>query len=194
MKMRTMVFQMVAFGVIFNPTNLFAVVQGKESRPMTPEVTKKAIDFGDGLSIRIIEIPKVKMVRSGNSDLGKFDKWWMSISAKDTYSIFPRDFMWHNPKYNKEEWLYAIPPGTSDYGGYDTLNFVGGLYAVASCKESDLGKTSARVRNWLKNSELFVLDEQTVDRYDMVHIITPKSVREKVGFNQMDFFFPIKFR
>jgi hypothetical protein len=47
----------------------------------------------EAISIRIIELPSLKMARSGQSDLGAFDAWWSGVAAQDRSSLFPRDFM-----------------------------------------------------------------------------------------------------
>ena len=59
--------------------------------------------------IRIIELPPVRMARSGTRDLTDFDEWWSSVDAEDTNSLSPRDFMWFNSELGRLEWLYALP-------------------------------------------------------------------------------------
>jgi hypothetical protein len=142
--------------------------------------------------VRIIQLPRIKMVRSGNSDLDAFDRWWSAIDAKDKSSLFPRDFMWFNKKTNNLEWLYALPEGVKDTGGYDVFDFPGGLYAVAACKDegSDIERTNKIIHDWIKRSEFFEEDE-TNTRYDMGHIITPKNAKNIMGHHQMDLFVPI---
>ena len=87
------------------------------------------------ISVRIIELPAVKMARSGSGDLGAFDKWWTSIAAQDKFGLFTRDFMWFNPQLNSLEWLYALPAGVTNTGGYEVFDFPGGMYAVAACRD-----------------------------------------------------------
>jgi RNA polymerase sigma factor (sigma-70 family) len=142
-------------------------------------------------AIRIVNIPPLKMVRSGRSDLKEFDKWWSAISAQDKYSITPRDYMWGSPDTGKEEWVYALPPGVSATGGYDALDFPGGLYAVTSCREDDVGQAYDYALDWVRRSGLFALDDGGPDRYSMVHVITPQVVRQRTGINQMDLFIPV---
>lgn len=43
--------------------------------------------------MRIIELPAVKMARSGGGDLEAFDRWWSALAARDKNSLFPKDFM-----------------------------------------------------------------------------------------------------
>jgi predicted transcriptional regulator YdeE len=135
------------------------------------------------------------MARSGSADLEAFDRWWSAIADKDQSSLFPRDFMWFNKKTNSLEWLYALPAGVKDTGGYEVLDFPGGLYAVAACKdeESDIDRTNKIIHDWVKQSEFFEEDE-TDTRYDMGHIITPKNAKKIMGYHQMELFVPIVLR
>ncbi len=149
--------------------------------------------------IRIIELPPVKMVRSGSGDLDAFDRWWSAIAAQDKSSLFPRDFMWFNPQLNSFEWLYAAPDGLDDAGGYEVFDFPGGLYAVAACRDDgpDIEKTNRLIHQWVAQSEIF--DESSGDndanaRYDMGHVITPRNAKETIGYHQMDLFVPIVYR
>jgi len=144
--------------------------------------------------IRIIQLPSIKMVRSGNSDLDAFDRWWSTIPENKS-SLFPRDFMWHNKQLNCFEWLYAPPEGVKDTTGYEVFDFPGGLYAVAACKDegSDIERTNRIIHDWVKRSEIFAEDE-TDTRYDMGHVITPVNAKEIMGYHQMDLFVPIIIR
>ncbi len=149
-------------------------------------------------SIRIIELPPVKMARSGGRDLGEFDKWWSAVAAQDRISLFPRDFMWWNPKLNADEWVYALPCGVEDAGEYEVFDFPGGLYAVAACKDDgpEIEKLSKQVHDWIARSEIFAepSPEQSVDRGEMGHVITPVNAKQTIGYHQFDLFVPIVYR
>lgn len=140
--------------------------------------------------IRIIMLPKVKMARSGNTDLDEFDKWWSSVPVKQ--SLFPRDFMWFNKKLNCFEWLFAIPENMTDTNGYEVFDFPGGLYAVATAFDEgeEINRVNRLIHKWVDESNEFEVSDEsndTEERYDMGHIITPMGVYRP----QMDLFVPI---
>ena len=145
--------------------------------------------------IRIIELPRIRMARSGTGDLDAFDQWWSAAAAQDKYSLFPRDFLWHNPQLDSFEWLYALPPGLEDTGGYEVFDFPGGLYAVAACTDDgpDIERTNKLIHEWVAQSEIFA-EDKTNTRYDMGHVITPPNAKETMGYHQMDLFVPIVYR
>jgi hypothetical protein len=148
------------------------------------------------LSVRIIELPAIRMVRSGAGDLGAFDAWWSAIAARDGSSLFPRDFMWFNPQLNSFEWLYALPAGWEDTGGYDVFTFPGGLYAVATCRDEgpEIERANQMIHQWVQQSGVFAIsspDNDPSTRYDMGHVISPRHAKEMLGYTQMDLFVPI---
>ena len=149
--------------------------------------------------IRIIELPPVRMVRSGSGDLDAFDKWWSGIAAQGQHNLFPHDFMWFNPQLDSFEWLYVLPERLEDTGGYEVFDFPGGLYAVAACKDAgpDINNTNKLIHEWVAQSEIFDESTEVSDphtRYDMGHVITPVNAKEMIGFHQMDLFVPIVYK
>lgn len=151
------------------------------------EVTEKLEKMPD---IRIIMLPEVKMARSGNTDLGEFDKWWSSILVEQ--SLFPRDFMWYNAKLNCFEWLFTIPESMTDTNGYEVFNFPGGLYAVATAYDEgeEIGRINRLIHKWVDESEEFEVSNSSNDkdeRYDMGHVVSPMDIHR----SQMDLFIPI---
>ena len=148
--------------------------------------------------IRIVELPPVRMARSGGRDLGEFDRWWSAVAAQDRLSLFPRDFMWFNPRLNADEWVYALPCGVEDAGGYEVFDFPGGLYAVAACKDDgpEIEKLGGQIHEWIERSEIFAepSPEQSVDRWEMGHVITPVNAKQTIGHHQLDLFVPIVYR
>ncbi|WP_438449080.1 GyrI-like domain-containing protein [Gorillibacterium sp. sgz5001074] len=149
--------------------------------------------------IRIIEIPPLKVVNSGNLSsmevFEAFDRWWSSIDVK--IYITPRDFMWYNDKKGYWEWFFALPEGHQDSGGYEVVDFPGGLYAVATSKDADeaaLNETKAALFSWIETSGCFALstsENDSAERYVMAHVITPKVFKEKMGYHLSDIFVPI---
>jgi hypothetical protein len=149
-------------------------------------------------NIRVINIPPLKVVSSGSittmEELEAFDKWWSSIDAK--HYITPRDFMGFNIKKNYMEWIFAIPEGHTDTGGYELADFPGGLYAVGTSKDSedDSNEVKEFIRKWVTDSKYFELStnkNDPVERYEMCHVTTPKIFKEKMGYHLSDIFVPI---
>jgi hypothetical protein len=149
-------------------------------------------------NVRVIRIPELKVVSSGAitnmEELDTFDHWWSSIDAKQY--ITPRDFMWYNEKEKYMEWVFAIPENCKDYGGYQHVDFTGGLYAVLTSKDTDEDCNLAReeIRKWVSDSGCFVLSTSENDssiRYTMCHVITPKIFKENMGYHLTDNFVPI---
>jgi hypothetical protein len=149
-------------------------------------------------NVRVISIPELKVVSSGPitnmEELDEFDIWWSSIELK--HYITPRDFMWYNEKGKYMEWVFAIPENCKDYGNYQLVDFPGGLYAVLTSKDTDEDCNIAReeIRKWVSNSGCFELstsENDTVMRYTMSHVITPKIFKEKMGNHLSDNYIPI---
>lgn len=149
-------------------------------------------------NIRVINIPPLKVVTSGSittmEELEAFDKWWSSIDVRNY--ITPRDFMWYNSKKNCMEWIFAIPEGYTETGGYELMDFTGGLYAVTTSKdtEEDCDEAKEYIHKWVADSNSFELstrENDSVERYSMNHIITPKIFKEKMGYHLSDIFVPI---
>lgn len=153
----------------------------------------------EAMFVRIIELPSVRMARSGAGDLDASDRWWSAVAAQDKSSLFPKDFMWYNPQLDSFEWLYAISEGLEDTGGYEVFDFPGGLYAVAACKDDgpDIERTNGLIHQWIARSEILDEAPQVNDasaRYDMGHVVTPRNAKEMMGYHQMDLFVPIVYR
>ncbi|OKP87528.1 transcriptional regulator [Paenibacillus helianthi] len=149
--------------------------------------------------IRVIEIPPLTVVNSGNissmEDFEAFDQWWSSVDVK--HYITPRDFMWYNVKKGYLEWFFALPEGYKDTGGYEVADFPGGLYAVATSKDAEevaIQETKASIRAWVETSGCFEIstsENDSAERYEMTHVTTPKVFKEKMGYHLSDIFVPI---
>lgn len=150
------------------------------------EVTEKLEKMPD---IKIVKLPRVKMARSGNTDLDIFDKWWSAIDIEQT--LFPRDFMWFNPRINAFEWLFTIPENLVDTNGYEVFEFPGGLYAVATALDEgeEIGRINKCIHKWVNESCDYEYDNGNSfeERYDMGHVVTPPEA----SIRQMDLFIPI---
>ncbi|BCJ97143.1 GyrI-like domain-containing protein [Anaerocolumna chitinilytica] len=149
-------------------------------------------------NIRIIKIPQLKVVSSGAitnmEEFEAFDKWWSKIDV--SHYITPRDFMWYNEKEKCMEWVFAVPDNYNNFDKYKLIDFPGGLYAVATSKdtEEDCNNTKEQIRKWVIESGCFELSTTNNDittRYTMSHVITPKIFNTKMGYHLTDNFVPI---
>lgn len=158
----------------------------------------------DMKGIRIIELPKCKMVSSGcaddenpfaeNGKLITFGQWWSALDKKRVDKFFPRDFMWFDREKKRLVWYYVLPDGVTDTGGYDVVDFEGGIYAVHISKdgdEADGEQVYAGIKEWVTQSDCFELDEYP-GHYDLFHITTPEKAAELLGYNQLDIYVPVR--
>ena len=157
-------------------------------------------------SIRIVELPACKMVWSGvctekepfseNSLLRRFEAWWYRQDALRKDRFYARDFMWWDEQARGFAWGLAVSEIPEDTGGYEVIDFPGGLYAVANFvdDDSDPGGGLAvytMITDWLQSSGCFEADK---NRYCLNHFIgTPKS-KEAMGYGQQDLYTPIRIK
>jgi DNA gyrase inhibitor GyrI len=149
-------------------------------------------------NIRIIKIPQLKVVSSGAitnmEELEAFDKWWSEIDV--SHYITPRDFMWYNEKEKSIEWVFAVPDNYDNFDKYKLVDFPGGLYAVATSKDTDedCNITKEQIHKWVIESgcfEISTAENDITTRYTMSHVLTPKIFRVKMGYHLTDNFVPI---
>lgn len=140
-------------------------------------------------SIRILEMPDCKMVSSGKGMFGeekfnRFDEWLSSQKR----SLFPKDFL-----LGEEDgftWLYLFEDGMSVPAEFEIVDFKGGLYAVATDidQKTDTELMNTEVNQFLKENGF----ERDTLRKDLGNIITSYAAQEIMGYEQMDYYFPIK--
>ncbi|WMJ88557.1 GyrI-like domain-containing protein [Anaerocolumna sp. MB42-C2] len=149
-------------------------------------------------NIRIINIPQLKVVSSGAitnmEEFEAFDKWWSAIDV--SHYITPRDFMWYNEKEEYMEWVFAVPDNYDNFDKYKLVDFPGGLYAVATSRDTDEDSniTKEQICKWVIESGCFELsteENDTTIRYTMAHVLTPKIFKDKMGYHLSDNFVPI---
>jgi len=139
-------------------------------------------------NIRILEIPDCKMASSGFGMFGqaRFDRFceWFSALPR---GIFPKDFLTGDDRGMC--WLYLCD-GVDVPEEFEVVDFRGGLYAVATDvdQQTDMDAMGAEVDIFL-SAHGFVRDPS---RSDMGNIPTPPSARDVMGFEQMDYWFPIR--
>jgi len=144
--------------------------------------------------IRIIDLPACQMATSENRGLEAFNDWFTEADRQRNDKFFPRDFMWFDAEHRNMVWYYALEDPSSYTGGFDVVDFEGGLYAAAiSIDEDDASgnRVYASIKKWIASSGVFVLDERP-RRYTMFHIITSDRAYSAMGYRQLDIFVPIK--
>lgn len=139
--------------------------------------------------IRILEIPDCKMAASswgmfGQPEFDRFCEWFSALPR----SIWPKDFLTGDERGMR--WLYLCEKGLEVPAAFEVIDFPGGLYAVATDidQQTDMAAMAAAVDRFLA-AHGFVRDPS---RPDMGNIPTPPSAREIMGFEQMDYWFPVK--
>lgn len=139
--------------------------------------------------IRIIEFPRCKMVSSGTGMFGeeKFEKFWKWFSSLPR-SIYPKDYLYHNGEGFC--WLYLYDETLNPPTEFEIVDFDGGLYSVVTDidQHTDMEKMKDDVDKFLSDNGF----ERDADRFEMGNVITSPLAEEILGFNQMDYFTPIK--
>lgn len=140
-------------------------------------------------SIRIYEMPDCKMVSSGKGMFGeeKFNRFeeWFSMQKR---GLFPKDFLFGGE--DGFTWLYMLEDGMSVPAEFEIIDFHGGLYAVATDidQKTDMDSMNTEVDKFL-NENGFKRDDS---RPQLGNIITSPAGNKIMGYDQMDYYFPIK--
>ena len=140
-------------------------------------------------SVRIYEMPNCKMVSSGIGMFGeekfeRFDEWF----SKQKRGLFPKDFLfWDGTGFH---WLYMYEEGMEVPAEFDIIDFPGGLYAVATDidQKTDTELMRKEVDEFLSANGL----ERDTSRLELGNIITSPTIREIMGYEQMDYYTPVK--
>lgn len=140
-------------------------------------------------SVRIYEMPACKMVSSGIGMFGEenfniFEKWLSSQKR----SLFPKDFLyWAGEGF---VWLYMYEDGMNVPKEFKIIDFKGGLYAVATDidQKTDKKLLNTEMNKFLSENGL----EHDTSRTELGNIITSPLAQEIMGYEQMDYYFPIK--
>ena len=147
-------------------------------------------------NVRICEIPDCRMVSSGVGMFGdgvleKFDAWMAELPRP----IYPKDFLcWdssdkENPGFR---WLHLYEPGMNVPEEFAVIDFCGGLYAVTTDvdQQTDMDAMYAELDDFLKKNGF----ERDESRPALGSIITGPRAREILGYEQMDYWTPVKMR
>ena len=153
-----------------------------------------------GPEVRIVELPKCRMATSGydtfDKTLGDFDKWWPDYDKKRKgISFSPLDFLWFEDGYGV--WWMAVENDavSEDTGGYDIIDFEGGIYAAAISVDGDddiNGRVYEGIKRWIETSG-FDLDERNGHR-TMCHMIITENIKKGLGYDQLDIYVPIRLK
>jgi AraC family transcriptional regulator len=140
-------------------------------------------------NIRICKIPDCKMVSSIVGMFGDpaFDAF-MNWMDKQPRGIYPKDYLtWDQVGFR---WLYLYEEGMEVPEPLSVIDFKGGLYAVATDidHQTDKKNMDAEVEAFLEKNGL----SRDPDRLELGNIITPPEVQEILGYEQMDYYYPVK--
>ncbi len=139
--------------------------------------------------VRIYEMPSCKMVSSGVGMFGeerfeRFSEWFSAQKA----GMFPKDFLFWDG--NGFHWLYQYEEGMAVPEEFDIIDFQGGMYAVATDvdQKTDMELMKREVDAFLGANGL----ERDSSRAELGNIITSSRIQRILGYEQMDYYFPVK--
>lgn len=150
--------------------------------------------------VRIMLLPACKMVSSGYGFFGeekfdRFDRWFSELSYHGSYTWeIPRDFLWYDPEKGSSVWWFVKPDYDVDTQDFDIVDFEGGMYVSAVSRDGDDedgGRVHEGIKKWIEKSDILELDERP-GHYTMCHIVTPKQIKETLGFHQLEILVPVK--
>jgi hypothetical protein len=152
--------------------------------------------------IRVIELPDMRMATSGQKNLDEmteFNEWWSAVDKSRDDTLFPHDFMYYDEQTEKMVWNYALPHDMEDAGGFEIIDYPGGIYAVSISIDGDENNKGdgeqvyAEMKKWIKVGGVFEMDERP-GHYTMFNIITPDAVYDVLGYRQLDIYVPIRIK
>ena len=142
-------------------------------------------------NVRIYEIPDCKMVSSGCGMFGdgvleQFDEWMKTLPR----SIYPLDFLFFDGEKQGFVWLHTYTEGMVLPDGLEIVDFNGGFYAVATGIDGDTDTDAMKVEvDKFLAEHGFVRD---TTRPELGNVVTSPLAKETLGFEQMDYWTPIK--
>lgn len=140
-------------------------------------------------NVRIYEMPNCKMVSSGAGMFGeeKFEAFneWLSSQKR---GLFPKDFLFSEG--GGFHWLYMYEEGMNVPTEFEIIDFQGGLYAVTTGtdQQTDRELMNAEVDKFLSQNGF----ERDTSRSELGNVITSPLAQEIMGYEQMDYYTPIK--
>ena len=170
-----------------NPTD------GRRFFEITEKLSYKVPD------IMIVRIPSFRAVTSGTIPFeeifGEFQQWQEAHNNLFQPVIFDApDFLC---EFNgSPQWLWRVKDevAKNDTAPYDIVEFPGGLYALAVSIDGDDesgSKVMEKIGRWIEKTN-FVIDDS---RATAVHIIYgDEEIKKGLGYDQMNFYAPIKLK
>ena len=120
----------------------------------------------------------------GENKFNMFEEWFSSLKR----SLFPKDFLyWTGEGF---VWLYMFEEGMSVPSEFEIIDFEGGLYAVATDidQKTDKELMNIEIDKFLSENGF----ERDISRLELGNIITSPLAKEVMGYDQMDYYFPIQ--
>ncbi len=142
--------------------------------------------------VTIYEIPSCKIVLSehGNFEDGKleeFNEWF----SKFDRTIFPKDYLYFDNEKEMFRWFYIYDQDI-DTKNFEVVDFEGGLYAVcAGIDNEDTTEVFSTIYDFVNNHDNLVADQS---RAYLGNIPTSEAAKKALGYNQMNYFVPVKFK
>ena len=141
-------------------------------------------------SVRIHSMPACRMVSSGRGMFGDgvleaFDEWFSSLPR----GMFPKDYLWFDGQ--GFVWYYIYEEGMEVPEKFRMVDFSGGLYAVVTGKDNDDESCNAA----MAAVDAFIAAhgfERDPDRAQLGNVITPPEAAKALGYDQMDYYVPIR--
>lgn len=144
--------------------------------------------------IRIYDMPPCRMVASAVGTFGEpaidaFNAWMETMPRP----MFPKDFItWDDsdPAHPGFRWYYVYEDGMALPDGAEVVDFPGGMYAVATDidQQTDKAAMDAAVAEFIARHGL----EMDHTRRELGNIITSPAVSAVLGFEQMDYYYPVR--
>ncbi len=144
--------------------------------------------------VGIYEIPDCKMVSSGVGMFGdgileRFDEWFSTLSR----GIYPKDFLFWDCSCTAKQgfnWICLYEDGMSVPEIFPIIDFKGGLYAVTTDidQQTNMDAMNSEIDIFLKNNGF----ERDQSRPNLGNIITTPRAKEVLGYEQMNYWTPIK--
>ena len=138
--------------------------------------------------IRLVSFPDCRMVTSGTGFFGdeNFTRFEKLLAAESGKYPFPQDFLTGNE--HGMEWLYLYREGMDTFG-MNVIDFSGGLYAVVCGIDAQSNaEEMTAVAEFMEKHGL----ERDNSRPDLGNIIGNSGTQAVLGYEQMDYWTPVK--
>ena len=105
--------------------------------------------------------------------------------------FYGRDFLCWDGEAKGFVWCLALTEIPSDTGGYEVIDFPGGIFAVANYNGGAAEPAYLGIKKWVEKSGCFAMDEGK-GRNVMWCCLNSKAAAAAMGYWQYDFFVPIR--